>query len=79
MLIDRVGFTPGVDLYFGSDGMPHGAHEALRQSLFPRGGHADQVLRLDEFVAGYCLPDFSMGALEVDVDSSAHRVTARCP
>ena len=77
MLIDRVGFTPGVDLYFGSDGMPHGAQEALRQSLFPRGGYDDQRLTLDEFVAGYCLPDFSKGALEIEVDSVDRRVIAR--
>jgi predicted amidohydrolase YtcJ len=76
MLIDRLGFTPGIDLYFGSDGMPHGALEALRQSLFPRGGHSDQVLTLDEFVAGYCLPDLSNGALDIEVDWAERRVTA---
>ena len=68
MLIDRIGFVPGVDLYFGSDGMPHGAHEALRQSLFPDGGYEGQVLTLDEFIAGYCLPDMTQGSIEIEVD-----------
>lgn len=75
MLIDRVGFTPGEDLWFGSDGMPHGAHEALRQSLFPEGGHADQILTLDEFVAGYCLPATTHGHLDVSIEDG--RVTTR--
>jgi predicted amidohydrolase YtcJ len=70
MLIDRVGYVPGVDLYFGSDGMPHGAPEALRQSFFPEGGYAGQVLTLDEFVAGYCLPDTTHGSIEVEIDQS---------
>jgi predicted amidohydrolase YtcJ len=68
MLIDRVGFTPGDDLFFGSDGMPHGAHEALRQSLFPEGGHANQILTIDEFVAGYCLPTTDRGHLDVAIE-----------
>ena len=75
MLIDRIGFTPGVDLYFGSDGMPHGAQEALRQSLFPQGGHDDQVLTLDEFIAGYCLPDMTHGSIDVEVDSTGRSVS----
>jgi predicted amidohydrolase YtcJ len=74
MLIDRVGFVPGVDLYFGSDGMPHGAQGALRQSLFPDGRHEGQVLALDEFIAGYCLPDMTHGSIEVDVDARARVV-----
>jgi hypothetical protein len=75
MLIDRVGFVPGDDLIFGSDGMPHGAREALRQSLFPEGGHADQVLTLDEFVAGYCLPTEDRGHLDVAIEDG--RVSVR--
>lgn len=35
MLIDEVGYVPGEDLIFGSDGMPHGVQSALEQSLFP--------------------------------------------
>lgn len=68
LLIDRIGFVPGVDLYFGSDGMPHGVQEALRQSLFPDGGHEGQILTLDEFIAGYCLPDMTHGSIEIDID-----------
>ena len=51
MLIDQAGFEPGVDLIFGSDGMPHGAHAALSQSLHPIFG--SQRLTIDEFIAGY--------------------------
>src|ERR1041385_8521256 len=68
MLIDDVGYVCGRDLHFGSDGMPHGVHEALRQSLFPR--HDGQRLTMDEFVAGYCLPDLGAGRIDVDVDGS---------
>jgi predicted amidohydrolase YtcJ len=68
MLIDRVGFVPGEDLWFGSDGMPHGVREALRQSLCPAGGHRDQVLTLDEFAAGYCLATTDAGFTTVDID-----------
>ena len=68
MLIDRVGYTMGVDLYLGSDGMPHGVQEALRQSLFPDGGHDGQVLTLDEFIAGYCCADMTAGSIDIEVD-----------
>ena len=51
MLIDRVGFTPGKDLRFSSDGMPHGAEYAVQWSLFPP--WAGQRLTLAELVAGY--------------------------
>ena len=64
MLIDEVGYVPGEDLLFGSDGMPHGAAEALQQALFPPHPRQQQ-LTLDEFVAGYCLPDQSQGAFDV--------------
>lgn len=53
MLIDEVGFVPGQDLIFGSDGMPHGAAEAIRQALTPP--YPDrQCLTIEELVAGYC-------------------------
>jgi predicted amidohydrolase YtcJ len=74
MLIDRIGYVPGVDLYFGSDGMPHGAPEALRQSLIPEGGHAGQMLTLDEFVAGYCHADMTRGSIEVKIDKAGRSV-----
>ena len=51
MLIDKAGFTPGKDLVFGSDGMPHGPEYALAWSLFP--AFAGQGLSIDEFIAGY--------------------------
>jgi len=75
MLIDHIGYVPGVDLCFGSDGMPHGAPEALRQSLFPDGGHDGQVLTLDEFIAGYCCSDMAHGSIDVEVDPIKRSVT----
>lgn len=55
VLIDEVGFGPGDDLVFGSDGAPHGARFAIQMSLFPP--HSSQRVTLDEFVAGYFLTD----------------------
>jgi predicted amidohydrolase YtcJ len=52
MLIDKAGFVPGKDMFFGSDGMPHGVKFALQQSLRP--GFEGQRLSLSEFIAGYC-------------------------
>ncbi|TCS40185.1 amidohydrolase family protein [Reinekea marinisedimentorum] len=66
MLIDEVGFVPGVDLLFGSDGMPHGAEYALQQVLFPP--FPAQALTVDEFQQGYCLPSMAQGYIEVAVD-----------
>ncbi|MBP7864653.1 MAG: amidohydrolase family protein [Acidobacteria bacterium] len=51
MLIDEVGYRPGEDLLFGSDGMPHGRLSALRACLGPP--YESQRLSLDEFRAGY--------------------------
>jgi predicted amidohydrolase YtcJ len=76
MLIDRIGYVPGADLYFGSDGMPHGVEEALRQSLFPDGRYDGQVLTMDEFIAGYCLPDTTEGTIDVEIDAA--RRSVRC-
>ena len=64
MLIDQVEFQPGVDLLFGSDGMPHGAKFALQQALFPK--HEQQRLTLDEFVAGYGSQTAQMFHVSVD-------------
>lgn len=50
-LIDEVGFRPGVDLIFGSDGMPHGRLPALRAALDPP--LESQRLTPGEFAAGY--------------------------
>jgi predicted amidohydrolase YtcJ len=51
MLIDKVGFVPGVDLVLGSDGMPHGVESAIQWSLFPP--CPGQTLTVDELIAGY--------------------------
>jgi predicted amidohydrolase YtcJ len=72
MLIDQAGFVPGVDLVFGSDGMPHGVREGLRQALFPP--FLGQVLTLDEFVAGYCVPTGGAGAIDVRIDTEKREV-----
>lgn len=77
MLIDRVGYVPGVDLLFGSDGMPHGWRYGLEQALFPKAGHPDQVLTVGEFVAGYCSPDPGAGRIEVEVDPARRAVAGR--
>ncbi|MDA8425135.1 MAG: amidohydrolase family protein [Treponema sp.] len=77
MLIDRLGFRPGLDLVFGSDGMPHGIPEALRWSLFPP--HEGQVLGLDEFVAGSKAPNDStqpVVSLRYRIDSRSRSVEA---
>jgi hypothetical protein len=74
-LIDEVGYVPGADLVFGSDGMPHGIREALRQSLFPP--YAGQALTLDEFVAGYGSPEDRAGHIEARIDPIHRQVSCR--
>ena len=51
MLIDTVGFTPGVDLIFGSDGMPHGIEHGLKEVTTPT--RESQKLTVEEFTLGY--------------------------
>lgn len=51
MLIDDLGFEPGRDLVFGSDGMPHGIEAAIRDGISNALPH--QKLTLDELIAGY--------------------------
>jgi predicted amidohydrolase YtcJ len=68
MLIDQAGFVPGEDLIFGSDGMPHGVEAALKNSLFPP--LAQQRLTIDEFTAGYCMPDRTHGHIELEIDKT---------
>ena len=76
MLIDQVGYIPGDDLLFGSDGMPHGIREALRQSLFPP--YAGQTLTLEEFVAGYGgPPENRAGHIETRIDRTTRQVACR--
>ena len=68
MLIDHAGFVPGEDLIFGSDGMPHGVEAALKSSLFPP--LPRQRLTIDEFTAGYCMPDKIHGHIELEIDEA---------
>ncbi|HEX9022418.1 MAG TPA: amidohydrolase family protein [Geobacteraceae bacterium] len=72
MLMDEVGFEPGKDLLFGSDGMPHGARYALESALFPP--FPGQRLTLAEFVAGYCMPDFEHGFIDVTIDYEERKI-----
>jgi len=66
LLIDEIGFVPGIDLIFGSDGIPHGVQNALESGLFPP--FPNQRLTLDEFIAGYCMPNKKWGYIEVTID-----------
>lgn len=74
MLIDRVGFQPGKDLIFGSDGMPHGVEYAFQWGLFP--AFEGQRLQLDELLAGFGEAPESEGGclLEIDQDSRSVRL-----
>lgn len=75
MLIDAVGFKPGQDLFFGSDGMPSGAEFALQAALFPP--VETQRLSPTEFQAGYCMPDLTHGYLDVTIDQDRKCVCTR--
>jgi predicted amidohydrolase YtcJ len=72
MLIDDVGYVPGKDLLFGSDGMPHGVQHALESALFPP--YPGQAVTLDEFVAGYCMPDLANGFVDVTIDCEHRKI-----
>lgn len=67
MLIDEAGFVPGEDLVFGSDGMPHGFPEAIKQSLNP--AQKGQQLTINEFVKAYCMESDNYGYIEFDPDN----------
>jgi len=71
MLIDEVGFVPGEDLIFGSDGMPHGVETALMAALFPP--EEGQQLTLEEFIQGYTLPG-EKAQLVVEIDYQNEQV-----
>jgi len=71
MLIDEVGFVPGENLIFGSDGMPHGAEAALEAALFPP--EEGQELTLEEFTEGYALPS-EKTELDIQIDYENKRV-----
>jgi len=72
MLIDEVGFVPGEDLIFGSDGMPHGVEAALKSSLFPP--YANQKLTFNEFKKGYCISQKGAGEIEIEIDEDKKEV-----
>lgn len=71
MLIDRVGFTPGRDLIFGSDGMPHGVEYALQWGLFPL--YREQRITVEELVAGYGPHPEGKGWSLVEIDQAQRR------
>ncbi|WDP90440.1 MAG: amidohydrolase family protein [Desulfobacter sp.] len=75
MLIDQAGFVPGKDLFFGTDGPPHGVEAAVTACLFPP--LDSQRLTLEECIAGYCLPDMEKGRIEIEIDHALRGVTAR--
>ncbi len=72
MLIDEVGFVPGDDLIFSSDGMPYSVTLALESSLFPP--FDSQKLSLKEFKEGYCLPDKKIGSIDLRIDEGKEKV-----
>ncbi|WP_243303532.1 amidohydrolase family protein [Geothrix oryzisoli] len=72
MLIDRVGFRPGHDLIFGSDGMPHGLAYPAQWSLFPP--FEGQRLSLEELLAGYGPAPGGLPWREVRIDEGARSV-----
>lgn len=72
MLIDKVGYTPGENLLLGSDGMPHGIESAAHHSFFPN--IPSQQISIAEFTAGYCLDDFSKGAIELKINDLTNTV-----
>lgn len=74
MLIDDVGFEPGKDLFFGSDGMPHGIYPALDSCLFPP--LESQRLDLDEFVKAYCVEGKTHGYIDVEIDEKEKDIDA---
>jgi hypothetical protein len=47
----------------------------LNAALFPP--LASQVLTLDEFVAGYCLPDEHQGYINVDIDEAHESISVK--
>ena len=68
MLIDEVGFKPGNDLIFSSDGMPYGIKDALETSLFPP--FESQKLTLDEMIDGYCIKEKSHGKIKFEIEDN---------
>ncbi|MFW5836862.1 MAG: amidohydrolase family protein, partial [Desulfovibrionaceae bacterium] len=71
MLIDDIGFEPGADLLFGSDGMPTGVDAGLSAALFPP--YEGQTLTLDEFVRGYAVAE-EPNRFMVEIDHERRQV-----
>ena len=74
MLIDQVGFVPGEDLLWGSDGMPSGLAPALQSALFPP--FPEQALTIEEVLAGYSA-DPSFGYQEYIIDEKYQSVSVK--
>lgn len=72
MLIDDIGFKPGKDLFFSSDGMPHGLPEGLTSALFPP--LENQKLTLEEWVAGACLKEKGEKYIELQIDHQKQEI-----
>ncbi len=71
-LIDDVGFEPGKNLIFGSDGMPHGVDYALDSSIFPP--YYKQKLTIDEFRKCYCLDNKDNGYIKVEINHKNKKI-----
>lgn len=74
MLIDQVGFLPGKDLLWGSDGMPSGLAPALQSALFPP--QPEQALTIEEVLSGYSA-DSAFGYREYIIDEEQQSVVLK--
>ena len=74
MLIDQVGFLPGKDLLWGSDGMPSGLAPALQNALFPP--QPEQALTIEEVLSGYSA-DSVFGYQEYIIDEERQSVVLK--
>ncbi|MFW6041206.1 MAG: amidohydrolase family protein [Thermoplasmatota archaeon] len=74
MLIDDIGFEPGNDLFFGSDGMPHGIYPALKSCLFPP--LESQRLDIYEFIKAYCVKGKTHGYIDVEIHEEEQKIDA---
>jgi predicted amidohydrolase YtcJ len=72
MLIDELGFAPGKDLIFGSDGMPQGIAYPAREALFP--SYPGQGLSLEELVDGYGPSRGIEGSVWLEIDEGRRTV-----
>lgn len=72
MLIDNVGYEPGKNLIFGSDGMPHGIDYALKSAIFPP--YKRQKLSINEIIEGYCLDTKKFGFIEIEINRDKQEI-----